>query len=132
MKKFLAIFSLVALVVMTFSFGSCRKDPAAKADEAIEKVINSQIYPQTQPDGSVVTKVTYENKVLTYNFDVDKKTFDKVSKDSYRESLLNDLRTNSAKQKLVNKVIEAQGSIRYIYNYDGKTVDFIFLAPDLM
>lgn len=132
MKNVLVIFSLVALVAMTFSFASCRKDPSVKADEAIEKVINSQIYPQTQPDGSVVTKVTYENKVLTYNVDVDKKTFDKISKDSYREILFNDLRTNSTKQKLVNKIIEAQGSIRYIYNYNGKTVDFIFLAPYLM
>lgn len=132
MKKFIAIFSLVALLAMSCTLGSCRKDPAAKADEDIVNVINSQIYPQTQPDGSVVTNVTYDNKVLTYNFDVDKKTFNKVSKDSYRETLLNDLRTNVAKQKLVNKIIEAQGSIRYIYNYNGKSVDFIFLVPDLM
>lgn len=127
MKKFLSLIAVVA-VVFSLAVGvtSCSKSPDKVADENIENALKEISLPRTLRDSSVVTDVTYVDKELAFRIEIDKDKFSKVEADTLRKVTLEKLHSGLFPRKLVNYMIQAGASAKYIYVCENDSVMFTF------
>lgn len=131
MKKLLCIATALVICLFSISLTSCKNGKIAKADKNIENAVAGLSFPQTLNDGSKLTDCTYIDKVLTFTCDVDKKTFKEVKKDGYKEKTLERLKSGLYPRNLIDNVVAAEASIKYIFTNGDDSVEFTFFPDDL-
>ena len=135
MKKNILLKSLL-LTVLVFALGftSCKKkDPSAEFDKALLELVEGVKYPyDTKVEGVSVTSCTYVNKVLTYNYQVDKKkVFKRIKDDKSSAQALEHLKSELLPRSLQQKLVKAGASVCLNFLYEGETVTINFSNDDL-
>lgn len=129
MKKILSLLA-VSLIVFATALSSCKSNAdQEKAQTNIANAITGLSLPQTLKNGSTLEECYFENNVLTFVCQIDKKKFKNIDAAQSREKTIEELRTGLLPRNLLNNVVKANASIQYIYT-DGKDTISYEILPD--
>lgn len=135
MKKILkAAMMLMGAVALMMLPTACKKEaakPQITADQSIARAVNGLSLPETLSEGVTLTDCTYADKTLTFRCSVDETVFKQLDQDASREKTLNQLKNGLFQEALVEKIKEANASIRYIVESGDSTIEFNYSARDL-
>ena len=132
MKRLIYLAGILALVfVVSAPFASCKKDKAEIASQQLAAAVEKIQLPKELNSSTTLTECYYSDKTLTFRCEVDKKAFQKIEADKAKNKTLGQLSTGLFPRNLVNHVIDADASIRYIFVNDNDSVTFLFTADEL-
>jgi len=131
MKSSRYIFSiLLATMIATVMLTGCKKDKASQADQNIQDAVANVELPHKLNDATTVTAIYYKDKILTFRNETPSDTLAALNVDSMRSITLHKLRTGLFPRNLINNVVAAGASIRYIYVADSDSVMFSFSSEE--
>ncbi len=131
MKSSRYIFSiLLATMIATVMLTGCKKDKASQADKNIQDAVANVELPHKLNDATTVTAIYYKDKILTFRNETPSDTLAALNVDSMRSITLHKLRTGLFPRNLINNVVAAGASIRYIYVADSDSVMFSFSSEE--
>lgn len=123
MKKVLYI---VIAAVIAICAVACKKDTAKEADQNLTKAVSALTVPRIIKDGVTLTECTYADRVLTYRFEVDKQTYNRMNAEKSESNAFKQLTTGLFSRDLLRTLNEAKASVRYILACGDESTDFTF------
>ncbi|MDD7317804.1 MAG: hypothetical protein SOZ80_08105 [Prevotella sp.] len=129
MKK--VMFGLVATIMCmatVFTFTSCGDSNSALKKSA---EVQTKQLPISNPDGSTITGINYDETTHTWEYNIEYPAevfaqlmaYEQTQKDTYHEFVLfsqqNAAKSDTGAQDLYKLVIEAEGSIKWVYTAQG-------------
>lgn len=113
-------------------FSGCKKeDKTKKYDLEIELAIAGIKLPQKLNDNSSLTECYYNKKTLNYRMEISKERLAEMKIAEKRSDTAEKLRTGIMPRALVQKLIQAEASVRYVYFNDNDSVILIISPEDL-
>ncbi|MDE6271749.1 MAG: hypothetical protein K2M31_01940 [Muribaculaceae bacterium] len=121
---------LVAVCVLGVALTGCKKEPteAEKAQIQLAKMVDEMELPRKVP-GATLTKVTYDDNVMTYSYEVAADTLAALKQEKLKERTLNNLRGSMG--SLVSKIIKADADVVYIYYNGSDSLKLKFTADNI-
>lgn len=116
-RHYPSVFILFALSVSAFLSASCGKDRATLADEHLAQAVDALSFPQELKDGSKLVSLAYSDKELGFRIEVSKEKYSRIAADSanFRNETIERLRTGLFPRNLIDNVVAAGASLRYVY-----------------
>lgn len=112
--------------VLAIGAVACQKDTAKEADQSLTKAVSSLTVPRTLKDGVTLTECTYADRVLTYRFEVDKETYNRMNAEKSESNAFKLLTTGLFSRDLLKTLNEAKASVRYILACGDEVTEFTF------
>lgn len=130
MKNFIKYAFAAILCVSLLS--ACKKDEAQEADTRIEKAVTGLSLPQKLNDGvTTLTDCYYSDKVLVFRNEVPKEKLAALDVDASRTKTLENLKGGLLPRNLVQNLIKADASVKYIMVCGNDSVSYTFTAAEL-
>lgn len=130
MKKFISFIAIVSLLFY-FSFSSCTKDESKDAAANITKAVTGLSFPQQLKDGSSLTACSFDNNVLTFVCEVDAKRFKNIETENLKSHTTQQLKTGLFPRQLINQVVKAKATIKYVYVNGSDSISYEIPANEL-
>ncbi len=131
MKSFFSVFLILCFISGLMAGGCKREDKNKKYDVEIETAVAGLKLPQKLNDNSNLTECYYKKKTLTYRMEISKERLAKMKIAEKRAAIAETLRSGILPQILVQKLIKADASARYVYFNENDSVILIISPEDL-
>lgn len=130
MKRF-GLLLVMAILALSVSMTSCKKNESDKADKRITEAVSKLKLPQMLNSVTTLTECYYGEKMLTYRLETTSDTLASMNVDARRAVTLENLRTGLLPQNLIANLVKAGASVRYIYVCGKDSVLFTFSPEEL-
>lgn len=101
MKKLFTVALAVALCPLaSLVMPSCGKQKVMTTDESISNAVDSMRLPHVFKDSSILTRMDYTQKVLTFRIEISKEKLNAINVDSMRVHTLSNLRSDFSLRNL--------------------------------
>lgn len=121
----------IAAFICCLTFFSCNKNNSSEADKSLSEAVANLSLPQSLNDGSTLTQCTYTDKVLTFVCNVKDDDFKNINLEKKKTNTTERLKTELFPHNLINKVVEADASIRYVLVNGNDSIAYEISSSEL-
>lgn len=119
--KFIKNLAIVATLISAMSIASCGKS-AEEADKQLTELAASS--------SSKDPSVSYQDKTLTYRYNVESSVYSRINPDSLKAKTLRELQS-VGNRNLVKTLTDAKATVKYVYVCDKDSITFGFQPAEL-
>lgn len=132
MKQFKNIFLLsLMLCICGVVAAGCAKSKMRKAQESLATVVDRVEVPIKMKGSRTITAIYYADNILTLENEMSADSLARMKAEDLQDITLENLRSNLKLRKLINKVVEAQADVRYVYYNGTDSLTFLYTPDEL-
>lgn len=117
--------------MVSVSVASCKKNPQKLAAERLQKSVAGLTFPQELKNGSKLLNLTYSDNVLSFRIEVSQDQIQAINTDSLKSQTINSLKTGLFPRQLMENIINADATVRYVYVCDQDSISIPITAAEL-
>lgn len=130
--KSIKIFLAVMLCLVGLSMTSCKGSKQEAAQQSIAEMVSNLSLPQQINSNTTMVECSYADNILSLKYQIESSKPIALKSDRLEDQIITKLRGGMISRKMVNKLVEADAQINFVYFYNsGDSIQFEFPASRL-
>lgn len=130
--KSIRVFIVMVLCLAGVCMTACKESKQEAAQQSIAELVGNLSLPKEINSNTTMIECSYADNVLSMKYKIESEKPINVKTDQLEDNIINKLRGGMISRKMVNKLVEADAQINFVYYYNsGDSVKFEFPATRL-